>query len=211
MKISRTPEEIEKIRAAILDTALDIIVRDGFSALTMRAAAKRLGMSAPNLYNYFKSKDEIYITLVIQGFTMLRDRLKSAAGGTLSPELRARAVALAYLDFGLENPGHYEIMFTVRTPKHDDYLGTNLESLARVELLLSMEVAFLAAQAAADFTRSRPELQNEDTLASVVHAWSLLHGMVSLENSKVMSYVDPNARLTYRKVIDSFLLKMSGQ
>ncbi len=210
MKKSRSPAAVEEIRRKILDAALSLISAEGFSALTMRALAKRLDMSAPNLYNFFASKDEIYITLVIQGFTLLHETMQKAAKENADPLERGRAMALAYLDFGMNQPAHYEIMFTSRTPKHDDYVGTPLESLADIELDLSMKVAGLATQAAAGIAAARPTATPVDVADGVIHVWSLLHGMVSLRNSGVMAYVATDPPSAYHRVLDGFRALYSG-
>ncbi|MBI5843778.1 MAG: TetR/AcrR family transcriptional regulator [Deltaproteobacteria bacterium] len=204
MKPPRSPEALEKIRARVLEAALALIADDGFPALTMRALAKRLSMSAPNLYNFFASKDEIYLHLVIQGFTLLKERLETALGSSGDPLSQGRAAAFAYVGFGIENPVYYEIMFTGRTPKHDDYLGTPLEGLAARELEISMQVAELAAGAARNLAASagmEGPINNAKARTAVIQAWSLLHGMVSLHNSRVISYVDPDAKSTFADII----------
>ena len=124
MKAARSPEEIEQIRHTILDQALDIIVDQGLDDLTMRNLAGRLKMTAPNIYNYYSGKDEIYLSLVVKGFEMLQAVLlqaDSSAGGWRS---RARAMIAAYLKFGLDHSRYYDIMFVLPTPKYNDYLGT---------------------------------------------------------------------------------------
>lgn len=59
MKLSRDHTEIERLKGRILDSALDIIIHVGMDGLTMRKLAAKMGMTAPNLYNYFSGKDEI--------------------------------------------------------------------------------------------------------------------------------------------------------
>src|SRR5436309_2901718 len=44
---------------AIVETALDLVERQGLDALTMRALGKRLGVEGMALYTYFASKDEL--------------------------------------------------------------------------------------------------------------------------------------------------------
>ena len=81
MKKLRELKEIEGVKGRILDVALDIIVGEGYGNLTMRRLASKLNMTAPNIYNYYKSKDEIYIHLVIRGFNMLNNIIPIAVGG----------------------------------------------------------------------------------------------------------------------------------
>lgn len=47
-------------REAILDVAQDVFLEEGFAAASMSNIAARLGGSKGTLYNYFKSKDELF-------------------------------------------------------------------------------------------------------------------------------------------------------
>ena len=48
-KAPMTKEEIEDTRERILDTALDIIIKDGFNNLSIRKIASRLGVTATTI------------------------------------------------------------------------------------------------------------------------------------------------------------------
>ena len=138
MKPVRAQKEVDKIKENILNQALDVIITDGFTALTMRRLAKEVGMTAPNIYNYFSNKDELFITLTIKGFENLLGKLDVEIQRASTPIKRAQGMLKTYLRFGLENSNYYEIMFTSRTPKYLDYVGTAHESLAKQELEVSM-------------------------------------------------------------------------
>jgi AcrR family transcriptional regulator len=51
-------------RQAILDIARDVFMQDGFAASSMSSIAARLGGSKGTLYNYFSSKEELFIAMV---------------------------------------------------------------------------------------------------------------------------------------------------
>ena len=51
-------------RDRILDAALDIFSRDGFRGATIDEIAHKAGMSKPNLFYYYKSKEDIYQALL---------------------------------------------------------------------------------------------------------------------------------------------------
>jgi AcrR family transcriptional regulator len=63
------------MRAAILDAAAEIIVRQGYDACTMRAVAALVDMKAGSLYYHFKSKDEIVEEILNQGIETLYTRV----------------------------------------------------------------------------------------------------------------------------------------
>jgi TetR/AcrR family transcriptional repressor of mexJK operon len=52
-------------RRAILDVARDIFLAQGFAATSMSEIAARLGGSKGTLYNYFRSKEELFAAIMI--------------------------------------------------------------------------------------------------------------------------------------------------
>ena len=205
MKTAREKTQIRELREKILESALDIITEKGLDGLTMRRLASKTGMTAPNLYNYFSNKDEIYIHLVIRGFEMLHADLSAALCRHTDKTARLRALIDAYMAFGMAKPRYYDIMFTRPTPKYNDYVGTQLETVSAVEYKISMEIAALAVKAAADVLG--PDSGEETLIRRVVQAWSLMHGMISLKNSGVMGYIaDPGA--VYQPIMDEFLASL---
>ena len=206
MKTAREKTQIQELREKILESALDIITEKGLDGLTMRRLASKTGMTAPNLYNYFSNKDEIYIHLVIRGFEMLHADLSAALGRHTDKTARLRALIDAYMAFGMAKPRYYDIMFTRPTPKYNDYVGTPLEKVSAVEYKISMEIAALAVKAAADVLG--PDSREETLIRRVVQAWSLMHGMISLKNSGVMGYVADPATV-YHTIMDEFLASLS--
>ncbi len=200
MKVARSAHELEKVRAGILDEALSIISREGFESLTMRKLASKAGMTAPNLYNYFANKDEIYLTLIIAGFRKLHEALKRAYSSSPDPPARAKALIDAYMRFGIENSAHYDIMFTRPTPKYNDYVGTPHEKLSRIEYTISMEIAELARRSVREVAGGAAGKGKEDLTKDVVKVWCMLHGMVSLFNSHIIEYVAQDSRTIYDRI-----------
>lgn len=199
MKTARNEKEVEQVRQKILEGALEIIVKEGFDSLTMRKLGTRIGMTAPNIYNYYAGKDALYISIVIAGFEMLHRALRKAYQGSENPVERAGAMIKAYIQFGMRKPRYYDIMFTRPTPKYNDYLGTPHENLSEIEYRISMEIAELALKATEAVIGKvhEPELGR----MRVVQIWSLLHGMVTLHNSQVVAYVAGDTQDVYDKIV----------
>ncbi len=203
MKTARGKKELAQIREKILESALDIIVIKGLDGLTMRNLAKKTGMTAPNLYNYFSNKDEIYIHIVIRGFEMLYADLAAACDIHEDKTIRLRAMINAYMTFGINKPRYYDIMFTRPTPKYNDYIGTPLEKLSEIEYKISMDIVTLAIKTASDVMG--PTVGEALLTQRLVQIWSLMHGMITLNNSQVMGYVAASAEQIYKKIIDEFI------
>lgn len=209
-KPARKREEIEKIKNVILEKALSIIIKKGYTSLTMRSLASATGMTATNLYNYFGGKDDIYLHLVIQGFEILHGRLEAAYGSESDPVKRIRAMIETYFHFGMENSPYYDIMFTLPTPKFRDYLGTEFEAVARIEMDLSMKIADLAALAAQEAAGRRRGMTREAAGRRILHIWSLLHGIISLSRSKVMDYLVDDVPELFQEIVDELTEYYSG-
>lgn len=205
MKKPRDANEINHIRERILAAALDIIVQEGYPALTMRRIASRIGMTAPNIYNYYQNKDEIYISLVIRGFEILQREMTSAYNAHKDPLERGAALARAYINFGLKHSSYYDIMFTYPTPKYNDYVGTPLEKLSEVEYKISMNIVKLVFDAVQSLIGEATPPNEQTVQVRFIAAWSMLHGMVSLYNSKVVRYTVEDTEAIYEKTIAEFL------
>jgi DNA-binding transcriptional regulator YbjK len=54
----------ENIRRSILNTARDEFMKNGFSGCSIRTIAKNAGVTTGNIYNYFQSKDEIFVEIL---------------------------------------------------------------------------------------------------------------------------------------------------
>mgnify|MGYP002632209629 CR=1 FL=1 len=68
----RSPEQFAEIREErkhqILDAALHVFAQDSYHGASMSAVAKRAKVSKGLIYNYFKSKEEILVSLVVDVF-----------------------------------------------------------------------------------------------------------------------------------------------
>ena len=99
-----TKEEIESTRRRILDTALEIIIDEGFNHLSIRKIASRLKVTATTIYNYYVNKDEINLMIRVRGFEKLYGLLTKHAAPYKDIESKIKALVRAYIEFGLNNP-----------------------------------------------------------------------------------------------------------
>lgn len=81
-------------RDHILQTALDLLERDGLEALTMRGLARQLGVDAMALYHYFADKDELLREAAAMAYAGLSVRV----GMRGSWRQRLESLAVAYVE-----------------------------------------------------------------------------------------------------------------
>jgi len=187
-KPPRTQEEIDTIRKQILDQAIDIISQYGFEGFTMRRLGTRMGFAAKTIYNYFTSKDEIYLLVLTRGFELLNERYAQAFGATDHPKKRLMEMNRAYVTFGLEYPHYYNIMFNWNVPKYLDYVGTPMEPAAGNEKKEGLKLAMITLKALKAYLKYAgvKEVTFTELRLKMIKGWSALHGIVSLNNSRVL-------------------------
>jgi AcrR family transcriptional regulator len=101
---ARREKERADTRGVILAAARDLARTEGWEAVSMRRLADRIGYSTNYAYRYFSGRDDILLALVVDGFTRLAQGMRTA-GHTL------QAAGSAYLDFGLDEPDLYQVMY----------------------------------------------------------------------------------------------------
>jgi AcrR family transcriptional regulator len=89
------------LRAALLDAALGLL--DDGEAFSLRAVARRAGVSPNAPYRHYQDKDALLSALAGCGFDRLADRLEAA------PDLVA--MAQVYVAFALRHPGLFRLMY----------------------------------------------------------------------------------------------------
>lgn len=182
----RREREKQDIRHKILDAAQQIITEDGFAALSMRKIANRIEYSAASIYLHFRSREEIAQELGEAGFAKLLAKM-TAATGAKDAAARLRAVALAYLTFGLENPETYRLIFmgdseyTTAAFKKNDPEGVASKSY---QLLLDL----------ANDLRREDRFAGKGSAREIVEMiWTSMHGIVSLHLTCLGFQLSPKA------------------
>jgi AcrR family transcriptional regulator len=88
-----------------------IAAEEGWSAVTVRAVAKRINCSAPAIYQYFRDKDAVLSALAAEGRFLLDDVLSHAVVGLSGPSKRLRAMLRAFWEFADQRREFYAVMF----------------------------------------------------------------------------------------------------
>ncbi len=152
-----------ELRTALVGAALALLTEGGADALSLRAVARRAGVSAMAPYRHYPDKEALLAAVAVQGFDGLRDMLRAAdAAAPAGDALVAQAVA--YVRYAEENPALFRLMFGPAR------LGTHPALEAAGEAAYAVLAARVAAQTPADADRE----------ACALGCWSLVHGLASL-------------------------------
>ncbi len=111
MTAHSAPERSERSdkRERILAAAERIFARHGFFAARVSEIAKEAGVADGTIYLYFKSKDDLLISLFEQRMTQVNTALRIAIDG-IPPQQQLRAFIKAYLQLVHDEPGAAEVL-----------------------------------------------------------------------------------------------------
>ena len=115
--MTETGTRRDRTRAAtvreITATARLILVEEGPDAVTLRAIARRMGMTAPALYRYFGSHQELLRHVVGCLFNELTDEVQAAIRQTPSGDLKERLLhaSVAFRSWALTHQREYTLVF----------------------------------------------------------------------------------------------------
>jgi AcrR family transcriptional regulator len=166
-------------RERLLQAARDVVADDGLEGLTLRAIARRAGVSHGAPLRHFPSLASLLAAVAADGFTRLMatidtcladaEKAAVAAGIALDPRRRLAVAGRAYVQFALADPGVFSVTFRPERVDvtDDDY---RLQGFASFRQLVGLVEA---AQADGWHPDHRPEV-----LAAVL--WAHVHGLAVL-------------------------------
>ena len=160
------------LRRDLLDAALELIAREGPSAVSLRSLARRLGVSHAAPANHFPDKAALFTAIAVEGFRLLATAIEDGTGEQ-GPEAsagqRLRAAGRAYTSFALSHRAHFEVMWQ-RDLLHQDDPQLEAAADATFALLLG-RVRDVQAEGWAPGT---------DPQVVAYLAWSVVHGLATL-------------------------------
>jgi len=158
------------MQKAILDAALKLFSDDGFENVTMRRIADTIEYSVGTIYLYFKDKNEILFELHKKGFEEFYKKQLNVQH-IKEPKERLFAHGTAYIEFAMQNPEYYDVMFISRGPAKQmkEYQeweeGLRTYDLLKLNIIQAQQTGYLAGV---------------DVEVAAFTFWSLVHGISSL-------------------------------
>jgi AcrR family transcriptional regulator len=106
------------LQEAIITVAWKQIGESGAASLSLRAIARELNITAPAIYNYYPSRDDLVTALIVQAYTDFGD-IQMAAVQAVSegdPVGRLLASGRAYRAWALTYPERFHLIFGTPIP-----------------------------------------------------------------------------------------------
>jgi AcrR family transcriptional regulator len=214
-------KQIPNLQKSIKEMAWKQIAEFGAPALSLRAIARELKITAPAIYNYFPDRDALVTALIIDAFTSFGDSQLEARDSVPKEDLSGRmnAISLAYRDWAHTFPQRYQLIFGTPIPGYEGPMEKIFPSAARsLSALVSVvEELRVAGKLKVDsFPRVKPDYKvsfeawktyggNADILSLSVAMiiWARVHGIVSLEIQGNLPPFGPKGDALYRYELQS--------
>ena len=192
-------KQIPNLQEAIKETAWKQIAEHGAPALSLRAIARELKITAPAIYNYFTDRDALVTALIIDAYTSFGDSQIAARDSVRNhdPRKKLASIGLAYRKWAHTYPQRYQLIFGTPIPGYkapaEKVFPASARSISALfsvveELRLAGKLSTSSVPTVND--KYRAYYEQWRTYSGDVHPlslfvamniWARVHGIVSLE------------------------------
>jgi AcrR family transcriptional regulator len=177
MPPSSAPYHHGDLRAACLRAARELLEESGSGALSLRAVARRAGVSPTAPYRHYADRDALVSAVAAEGYLELARHLHDAHPAPVALDDLA-AVAVAYVRFALGHPALFRVMFA-------EPCDPDSEARAAATAAILEYVHGIVGRA---FPGADPE-------AMSTAVWALVHGLAFLHLDGKLDAADAERRV----------------
>lgn len=176
--VARKDADKAELRELIFQTAREMVLENGFTNLSIRKLAERIGYAPGTIYLYFRDRDDLTRKICVRGFEELSKSMQAATANPGDAAARLAALLHAYADFALKNPETYRLSF-MENPAfaaemlHSKPLETETGAGRKAFAELVKTLLELKENGRLD------KAEDENLLAEML--WTAVHGIVSLK------------------------------
>ncbi len=109
------------LRNALRNAARTILEEEGLAGLSLRAVARRAGVSHAAPYRHFQNHETLLVELAVEGFAELQSEIAAAGAGPGLVSDRIPDIGAAYMRFVARRPALARLMFGAQLPNRDRF------------------------------------------------------------------------------------------
>lgn len=165
------------LRTALIEATRRLLLDRDPEALSLRQAAREVGVSANAPYRHFEDKDALLGAVAAEGFLALSEMIRASATHADTTK-RLEAIGIAYCEFVAREPGLVRVMFGPRLRAAKRHPGLDeAERGAFAELAAAVEAV-------------EPSSSPEGGIRNAVGLWSVMHGYATLRADGAFGFLD---------------------
>lgn len=173
------------LREAIIKASLRLVEKSGVENLSIREAAKAVGVTHQAPYRHFKDREELLAALAQDGFEKLYLEISRVVSQELEPAEKILLLAEKYLEWAYKNPQHFRLMFSREIPSFDISAGLQAASTKSLDDFLSVVAQVQKAGI----------IGPGDTRSLARQIWAAMHGVAILFIDKQFKPLGENFEL----------------
>jgi len=159
-----------ELRRALLDATLGIVEKAGTGAVSLSAAARRVGVSPQATYNHFRDKAALLAAAAEESVRALERTMRAAGAATAGHGERLEATGVAYVVFACAHPAHFRLLSAPELADKTEH----------PQLLAAYEAAFSVLLAAIEDCQAAGVVRGSDARKLARAAWATVHGVAWL-------------------------------
>lgn len=154
---------------ALVRAATALVDERGSSAVSLREVARQAGVSHNAPYHHFQDRGDLLKAVAARGMRTLLDAMEAGARRGVTPQARLVGIGQAYVDFAVDHPGIFGVMFdpSVCDPR-DPNPVTGPLAQANDDFL------------AAAVRETMPQASEDEVNAAAAGRWGSVHGLAVL-------------------------------
>jgi AcrR family transcriptional regulator len=159
------------LKPTLIQEARSIIQETGHPSFTIRALAKKAGVSHAAAYRHFPSKEALLAAVAEEGFQQLGTALEETERDVGKiPLMILLDKGLVYVTFARENPGYFRVMFGPEA----------VDKAAFPSLLEASSITYHSLRKTVIQCQDAGMIEKTDPEVISLVAWSAAHGLASL-------------------------------
>jgi AcrR family transcriptional regulator len=196
-------EEELSLRDRILEASRSYLFTDGYSSLSMRKIAGETGVSATSIYLYFENKDHLVHTLIEESVEDLSVALEKSVEGKTDTIERFKAIINSYMDFAINNPEKYQVIYMVQSERMARYPKEKFRKARRGYALLESVIKDGIEEGL---------MELDEPMIAAYSIWAQLHGVISVVlNQRLDSRINKDKFIeeSIEHIVQGFLVRIT--
>jgi AcrR family transcriptional regulator len=147
-----------------------LVEAGSMESVSIRAIAEKVGCTPPAIYMHFSDKEELFRELCEARFAEFTEVIRSSLASSNDPLESLRICGRRYMQFALESPEHYRVLFMTRSPSSAEDPAEDRVGYESFMLLVDAVQGAMEAGA----------IKRDDPFITAITLWVGCHGLASL-------------------------------
>ncbi|MBE7423768.1 MAG: TetR/AcrR family transcriptional regulator [Zoogloeaceae bacterium] len=197
----RKDSEKEARRMGILRSAVKVFSENGFVKTSMEQVADEAALAVGTLYRYYKSKEELYVSIVFDAITIMHDGLEEIVESDDPPAQKLEMIWNYFYQFHEENPMYYQAFLFLHDPSFAGAFSEVAQKLVARFSSKNFRLLARVIQQGIDAGIFHPDKPQE----VADYLWSLFVGLVNLAETRkhfgaTASHLEQMHRAAWKKI-----------